>query len=99
MACRLPVLITDKVNIWQEFANAGAGLVESDDVEGCTRLFQRWAAVGEGGRQMVATNARRCYENHFEINLFAKRLVDFVADQIGRRRPASEPRLRAGASA
>ena len=42
LACGTPVLISNKVNIWQEIAEDGVGLVEEDDLEGTTRLLERW---------------------------------------------------------
>ena len=35
LACRLPVLISNKVNIWQEVQSDGAGFVGLDTVRGC----------------------------------------------------------------
>jgi glycosyltransferase involved in cell wall biosynthesis len=97
MACGLPVLISDKVNISEEIASDRAGLIDSDTVEGSIRLLQRWAALSERERQTFGANARNCYETRYEINAFAKRLIDFIAERIGKPRLASEPCLSAGA--
>ena len=40
----IPVLISDKVNIWREVAGAGAGLVSVPDVDGFADLIARAAA-------------------------------------------------------
>ena len=60
MFCRLPVVITDKVNIWEEVRDAGAGLVSGCDVEevaaGIAALLAdpgRGRAMGEAGRALV----------------------------------------------
>lgn len=82
MACRVPVLITNKVNIWREIARDRAGLVENDDVEGASKLFMQWLQLGAVERRILGQNARRCYESRFEINSFTRRLVSFVDDQI-----------------
>ena len=42
LSCGLPVLISNKVNIWREIINYKAGLVENDDLAGTTRLLERW---------------------------------------------------------
>ena len=34
MACGLPVLLSDKVNIWPDILEDGAGIVNEDTVEG-----------------------------------------------------------------
>ncbi len=47
MACGRPVLISRKVNIWREVAEAGAGLVEEDTVEGTARLLGCFLALSD----------------------------------------------------
>ncbi len=42
MACGTPVLISRPVNIWREIESSGAGLVDADSVEGCSRLLAKW---------------------------------------------------------
>jgi glycosyltransferase involved in cell wall biosynthesis len=44
MAMGVPVLISDKVNIWREVAGAGAGLVSAPDVDSFADLIARAAA-------------------------------------------------------
>jgi glycosyltransferase involved in cell wall biosynthesis len=58
MACGLPVLISDKVNISEEIASDRAGLIDSDTVEGSIRLLQRWAPlVSARGKRSEPTHA------------------------------------------
>jgi glycosyltransferase involved in cell wall biosynthesis len=62
MACGLPVLISDKVNIWPEIQAAGCGLVDEDTVDGTSRMLTRLLerdpaarrAMGEAGRLLFA---------------------------------------------
>ena len=42
LGCGLPVLISDKVNIWREIDADGAGLVEPDSHAGTVSLLRRW---------------------------------------------------------
>ncbi|MES2089822.1 MAG: glycosyltransferase, partial [Pseudomonadota bacterium] len=42
LACGVPVLISNQVNIWREVQQAGGGLVDTDDLEGTGRLIERW---------------------------------------------------------
>jgi len=60
MACGLPVAISDKVNIWSEVAQAGAGLVGPPTVEEVARQIGALAddpaasrAMGEAGRALA----------------------------------------------
>lgn len=66
LACGVPVLISNKVNIWREIAHAQAGLVADDTNDGTHLLLQRWLAMNPVQRAGMGLNARRCYERHFE---------------------------------
>src|SRR5688572_12599742 len=50
LACRTPVLISNKINIWREIEAAGAGYVENDDLPGCARLLERWSTTPPAAR-------------------------------------------------
>ena len=61
MACGLPVVISDKVNIWREVAAAGAGLVVPCDSAALAAALERLLAdpglaadMGQRGRDLVA---------------------------------------------
>ena len=44
LALGVPVLISDKVNIWREIVNDGAGFAESDTLAGTVQSLSRWLA-------------------------------------------------------
>jgi len=75
LACNLPVLITDKVNIWREIKEDNAGLVEPDTLEGITCLIKNWLQLTEEKRQVMRKNARNCFLQRFEIKLVAEKFV------------------------
>jgi glycosyltransferase involved in cell wall biosynthesis len=62
-----PVLITNKVNIWREIDEAGAGFVENDDVSGVESLLNRWLALSVTEKIQMSGNAKACYEANFSI--------------------------------
>jgi glycosyltransferase involved in cell wall biosynthesis len=68
LAVGLPVLISERVNIWREIDADRAGYVESDDLPGTTRLIERWMATPPAEREIMRANARRCFVRRFEIN-------------------------------
>ncbi len=76
LACSLPVLISNKVNIWREIIEDGAGLVAEDTEVGTTRLLQEWLALPLPARQEMARRARRCFEDRFEIQIAANNLLE-----------------------
>jgi glycosyltransferase involved in cell wall biosynthesis len=74
LACGRPVLISNKVNIWREIAEHGAGLVEEDTLRGTSRLIQRFAQGESAG-----TNTERfrdCFVHHFGIEQATKNLLN-----------------------
>lgn len=66
-ACGLPVLISDKVNIWREIEADGAGLVAPDDLPGTSRLLSGWLEMSGDARLQMRARARQCFVNRFEI--------------------------------
>lgn len=64
----VPVLISNRVNIWREVEADRAGYVESDNLEGTLRLLQRWIDTPSTERETMRQNARKCFGQRFEIN-------------------------------
>jgi glycosyltransferase involved in cell wall biosynthesis len=78
LACSLPVLISNKVNIWREIEADGAGLVANDDLEGTTELFQKWLALSPQAQQNMRQNAQKCFTERFEITKAAQNLIEVL---------------------
>jgi glycosyltransferase involved in cell wall biosynthesis len=78
MACGTPVLIARPVNIWREIEAAGAGLVEDDTVEGCSRLLARWLGLSPEARREMAARAAASFRQNFEIGRTAAALVETI---------------------
>jgi glycosyltransferase involved in cell wall biosynthesis len=76
LACGVPALISNKVNIWREVQDDGAGLVESDDATGTCRLLERWLNLDKPARQAMRQRARTCFETRFEIRKAAANLLE-----------------------
>ena len=75
LACGLPALISDKVNIWREVTGDGAGLVGEDTGEGTTRLLRDWLALAPEVQAEMRRSALRCFSERFEIRHSAENLV------------------------
>ena len=78
LAAGVPVLISDRVNIWREVEADRAGYVGPDDVEGVTRLLQRWIDTSPTERDAIRANARKCFEQRFEINRAVDSLLQIL---------------------
>lgn len=78
LGCGLPVLISDKVNIWREIESADAGLVAPDSLEGTTLMLQRWLAMAPADQVQAGRNARRLFETQFTVDSMARSLMAVV---------------------
>ena len=76
LACELPVLTTNKVNIWREISHNRAGFIEDDTLTGVTGLLQQWAVLSKAKKDQMRINAKLCFEQHFEIS---KTIDDLLA--------------------
>jgi glycosyltransferase involved in cell wall biosynthesis len=80
LACSTPVLISNKVNIWREIVEDGAGFAEEDDRAGTIRLLERWAAAPAAERETMRTSARNCFEQRFQIDRATESLLQVLAE-------------------
>jgi len=79
LACGLPVLISNRVNIWREIVEDKAGLVASDTLEGTERLIRNWIDLSADDRSQMRERARQCFFDRFEIQQAASALVEVVS--------------------
>ena len=78
LAAALPVLISNRVNIWREIEANRAGYIDNDDLAGTTRLIERWRQTSAEDRAAMRENARKCFERRFEINGAADSLLHIL---------------------
>ncbi len=74
IACDLPVLISDKINIWNYVTEDGTGLVETDTEEGTVRLLQGWLAASPQQRAAMVAQTAPSFEKRFSMRTCALRL-------------------------
>lgn len=89
LACGVPVLISNKVNIWREIQQDRAGLVENDDLAGTVQLLQRWIALEDQERDALRRRAQDCFTNRFEITRAAHDLLGVFHRLVEQRTNAS----------
>jgi glycosyltransferase involved in cell wall biosynthesis len=82
LAASVPVLVSNRVNIWREIEADRAGYVESDDLAGTTRLLQNWIGTAPAEREMVRQNARRCFEQRFEVDRAVDSLLRILNEPL-----------------
>ena len=86
LSCSTPVLLTHPVNIAADIAAAAAGLVEHDTPAGITTLLRRWLALDPAARAAMATEARRCFLERYEITNAALSITRTIHAAILQRR-------------
>lgn len=75
LACGLPVLISNKINIWREIETDGAGLVAEDTKEGTTSLLLKWLALSDEEHQQMRRAASECFAKRFDLALAPESLL------------------------
>lgn len=78
LAWGIPVLISNRINIWRQIAADGAGYIEDDDFGGTTRLIERWMNTAQEDRDAMRVHARQCFYNRFEINRAVDSLLSIL---------------------
>lgn len=80
LACGKPVLISNKVNLWHEVADGGAGFVEPDTLQGTNRLIDRFLALSPTDYAAMKADARVCYEQNFRFETAAARVKALLVE-------------------
>jgi len=78
LACGVPVLTTDKVNIWRSVADGGGGIVRVDDEEGVADLLTTWFAMPEAERRNMSVAARRIFDEQFSVRYVARNFLNLL---------------------
>jgi len=81
LGCGLPVLISDKVNIWREIVADGAGLVAPDTADGTETSLRRWLLMSQAERQAMRGRAKKCFESRFTAEATAHSLLRVLQEQ------------------
>ena len=80
MSCGLPVLISDKVNIWREIEMDGAGFVAPDSLEGTVKNLGAWFDLDVQKRIDMAIHATMSFQRRFTADAMAKSLLRVLED-------------------
>lgn len=75
LACKKPVLISNKVNIWREIRQDGCGLVAPDTLAGTTSLLRDWLDLSAEKRAAMAQAARQTFEMRYTVRASAEALL------------------------
>ena len=67
LACGVPVLISDKVNIWPDIVQDEAGIVNADTAEGTYRSMAALLAMSPEERRRMVSNGLACFRARYEM--------------------------------
>ena len=76
LACEVPVLISDKVNIWPDIVHDEAGLVNADTAEGTYLSMAALLAMSVEERRRMVSNGLDCFRARYEMKRTAQALKD-----------------------
>lgn len=80
LACSLPVLISDKVNIWREIEFDGAGVIAEDTIDGTERSLTKWLSLSSQAQAEMRERAKACFETRFRIDHVAKDVLRILSE-------------------
>ncbi|WP_321901346.1 glycosyltransferase [Paraburkholderia tropica] len=75
LACGLPVLVSDKVNVWRDIESDGAGFVAPDTVAGTAGLLSAWRGLDEQQRGVMRAQAQRTFETRYAMSGMVRSLL------------------------
>jgi glycosyltransferase involved in cell wall biosynthesis len=83
LAAGTPALISDKVNIWREITEDGAGIVAEDTFLGTCQCLSSYLELPAAKKLAMRQRARRCFAQRFEIKKAAATLRAVLARVSG----------------
>ncbi len=78
LGCGVPVLISDKVNIYGEILAHNAGLVAPDTLPGVQKLLDEWLALSPPQRHAMGERALELFRKRFTVNAMAESLLAVI---------------------
>jgi len=78
LACSLPVILSEKVNIWREIVSCWAGLVGQDTLDGTAGSLRRWSELTVEEIEGVRIRSRKCFDELFNFNVTSRKVLENV---------------------
>jgi glycosyltransferase involved in cell wall biosynthesis len=88
LACSKPVLLSDKVNIWQEIVADGAGFSAPDDAAGTLSTINRWLALSPAEQAAMGDLALACFQRRYDMRANALGILQIFAELTTPTRPS-----------
>lgn len=100
LACGLPVLVSNKVNVWREIEADRAGFVAPDTIAGAHQLLSSWHALDDAARDAMRAQARRTFDARFAMDGMVKALLALLHEHPSNAaaRTREEPAMQAASA-
>jgi glycosyltransferase involved in cell wall biosynthesis len=79
LGCGLPVLVSNKVNIWREVLEYDVGFVGEDTVDGTVECIEKWMALDDAARTDMSARAYAAQRKKFSPQGMAQSLIDAIS--------------------
>jgi glycosyltransferase involved in cell wall biosynthesis len=90
MACSLPVILSEKVNIWREVNSYRAGLVGQDTLDGTVGSLRRWAELSAEEIADARIRCKKCFDELFNLSITSRKVLENV-EHVARSNPRYVP--------
>lgn len=94
LGCGVPVLTSDKVNIWPAIEKSHSGLVGRDNFDSARDMLSCWLTMSAADRDACRRNARACFKADFSVeraaDLLERTLLEHCPDDRKRQLRAGE---------
>lgn len=91
LSCGVPVLISNKINIWREIEMDGAAIVGEDTVGDTTRVLREFLTIPAAEKTKMRAAARPCYERRFSTESAARDLMTALQEAVDESTSAQWP--------
>lgn len=79
LGCGLPVLTTNKVNIWKAIVQDQAGFVRADDLEGIRGIINDWISSSSEARARMRVQSEKSFFERFDIKYSVDKLLKKIS--------------------
>jgi len=90
LASSLPVVLSDKINIWREVMKHEAGFIGPDTLEGTTASLRRYSALTPEQRAALRPRALQCFRDEFDFATTSKKVLENI-EALARSTPRYQP--------
>ena len=80
LSCGVPVILSDRVNIWREISASGAGLVTKNTRAGIEQSLLKWQNSTTEEKQKMRDNTVPCFRKYFDIHTVSLNLLETLGE-------------------